>query len=87
LAIDFHLPTAARGLDATRSRRQDHDYPWSHLRDAHKTAQFWLIWGVLFLNVSAGIGVIGMASPMLRDIFAGSLIGHPEITFTHLDDE
>src|SRR6266704_6729995 len=30
-----------------------------HLRDAHKTAQFWLIWGVLFLNVSAGIGVIG----------------------------
>jgi hypothetical protein len=27
-----------------------------HLRDAHKTAQFWLVWGVLFLNVSAGIG-------------------------------
>jgi hypothetical protein len=42
---------------------------------------------VLFLNVSAGIGVIGIASPMLRDIFAGSLIGHSEITFTHLDDE
>src|SRR5437667_11317152 len=58
-----------------------------HLRDAHKTAQFWLIWGVLFLNVSAGIGVIGMASPMLQEIFAGSLIGHPDITFTHLDDE
>jgi MFS family permease len=57
-----------------------------HLRDAHKTAQFWLIWGVLFLNVSAGIGVIGMASPMLQEIFAGSLIGHPEITFTHLDE-
>jgi MFS family permease len=32
-----------------------------HLKDAHKTAQFWLIWGVLCLNVSAGIGVIGMA--------------------------
>ena len=58
-----------------------------HLRDAHKTAQFWLIWAVLFLNVSAGIGVIGMASPMLQEIFAGSLIGHPDIGFTHLSDE
>jgi MFS family permease len=58
-----------------------------HLRDAHKTAQFWLIWAVLFLNVSAGIGVIGMASPMLQEIFAGSLIGHPDISFTHLNDE
>jgi MFS family permease len=58
-----------------------------HLRDAHKTPQFWLIWGVLFLNVSAGIGVIGMASPMLQEIFGGSLIGHPDIGFTQLSDE
>jgi MFS family permease len=57
-----------------------------HLRDAHKTPQFWLIWGVLCLNVSAGIGVIGMASPMLQEIFGGSLIGHPEIKFLQLDD-
>jgi MFS family permease len=55
-----------------------------HLNDAHKTAQFWLIWGVLCLNVSAGIGVIGMASPMLQEIFGGSLIGHPELGFTQL---
>ena len=58
-----------------------------HLNDTARTRQFWLIWAVLCLNVSAGIGVIGMASPMLQEIFAGSLIGHPEITFTHLDDE
>src|SRR6202051_136443 len=45
-----------------------------HLDDAHKTPQFWLIWWVLCLNVSAGIGVIGMASPMLQEIFAGKLI-------------
>jgi len=56
-----------------------------HLRDAHKTPQFWLIWGVLFLNVSAGIGVIGMASPMLQEIFAGSLIGLPDIKFNALN--
>ncbi len=56
-----------------------------HLRDVHKTPQFWLIWMVLMLNVSAGIGVIGMASPMLQEIFAGSLIGHADIGFSALD--
>jgi MFS family permease len=56
-----------------------------HLRDAHKTPQFWLIWAVLCLNVSAGIGVIGVASPMLQEIFAGSLIGLPDLTFSQLD--
>jgi MFS family permease len=55
-----------------------------HLRDAHKTRQFWLIWAVLTLNVSAGIGVIGMASPMLQEIFGGSLIGQPGVGFTQL---
>lgn len=56
-----------------------------HLKNAHKTPQFWLIWAVLCLNVSAGIGVIGMASPMLQEMFAGSLIGRPEIGFAALD--
>jgi len=55
-----------------------------HLKDAHKTPQFWLIWWVLCLNVSAGIGVIGMASPMLQEIFAGKLIGMPDLTFSQL---
>jgi MFS family permease len=55
-----------------------------HLKDAHKTPQFWLIWGVLCLNVSAGIGVIGMASPMLQEVFAGSLFGQPDVSFLDL---
>ena len=56
-----------------------------HLKDAHKTPQFWLIWAALCLNVSAGIGVIGMASPMLQEIFGGALIGRPELGFAQLD--
>jgi MFS family permease len=56
-----------------------------HLDDAHKTPQFWLIWWVLCLNVSAGIGVIGMASPMLQEIFAGKLIGLPDVGFNALN--
>ena len=55
------------------------------LHNAHKTPQFWLVWAVLCLNVSAGIGVIGMASPMLQEIFAGGLVGSPSIAFGALD--
>lgn len=46
-----------------------------HVSKAWRTPQFWLLWGILCLNVSAGIGVIGMASPMLQEIFGGRLIG------------
>ena len=49
-----------------------------------KTPQFWCCWGMLFLNVSAGIGVIGMASPLLQEVFAGNLIGLPGVTFDQL---
>jgi len=56
-----------------------------HLRDAHKTRQFWLIWIVLCMNVSAGIGILGAASPLLQEIFAGRLIGLPELSFADLN--
>ncbi|MGA2190418.1 MAG: OFA family MFS transporter [Steroidobacteraceae bacterium] len=46
-----------------------------HLSEAPRTPQFWLIWGVLCLNVTAGIGVISMASPMLQDVFGAKLLG------------
>ncbi len=50
-----------------------------HVSVAWKTPQFALLWGVLCLNVSAGIGVIGMASPMLQEVFGGKLIGVPGV--------
>jgi MFS family permease len=46
-----------------------------HVRKVWGIPQFWLVWMVLCMNVSAGIGVLGMASPMLQEIFGGSLIG------------
>ncbi len=55
------------------------------LRDAHKTRQFWLLWLMLCLNVSAGIGVLALASPMFQEIFAGSLIGRPHAALSTLD--
>jgi MFS family permease len=52
-----------------------------HLKNAHKTPQFWLLWIVLCMNVSAGIGIIGAAAPMLQETFGGALIGQPGIGF------
>ena len=56
------------------------------LKDAHKTPQFWLIWTVLLLNVSASIGIIGVASPMLQELFGGRLIDAPGVGFTGFDE-
>jgi MFS family permease len=36
---------------------------------AWQTPQFWLLWAVLCLNVSAGIGILGQASLMCQDMF------------------
>ena len=55
-----------------------------HLNRAHKTPQFWLLWTVLCMNVSAGIGIIGAASPMLQETFGGLLVGQPGIGFADL---
>jgi MFS family permease len=46
-----------------------------HVKRAWGTPQFWLVWLVLFLNVSAGIGILAMASPLLQEVFGGRLIG------------
>jgi MFS family permease len=40
---------------------------------AIKTPQFWLLWMVLCLNVTAGIGVLGQASPMIQEMFPGAI--------------
>jgi MFS family permease len=44
-----------------------------YVYDAIKTPQFWLIWGVLCLNVTAGIGVLGQASAMSQEMFPGKV--------------
>ena len=41
--------------------------------DAIRTPQFWLLWAVLCLNVTAGIGVLGQASAMIQEVFKGRI--------------
>ncbi|MFD5276993.1 OFA family MFS transporter [Pseudarthrobacter sp. NPDC058362] len=41
-------------------------------KNAIKTKQFWLVWIVLFCNVTAGIGILEQAAPMIQDFFRQS---------------
>jgi MFS family permease len=71
-------PPAAKGTDAMITHGH------VHVNKVWGIPQFWLIWLALTMNVSAGIGVIGMASPMLQEVFGGSLIDVPK-HFSELD--
>src|SRR6201996_3173276 len=44
-----------------------------YVYDALKTPQFWCIWIVLCINVTAGIGVLGQASAMAQEMFPGKI--------------
>ncbi len=41
------------------------------VNSAFRTPQFWLLWVILCMNVTAGIGIIEQASPMVQDLFKG----------------
>ncbi|MDB6012944.1 MAG: yhjX 1 [Gammaproteobacteria bacterium] len=56
------------------------------LEVAWRTKQFWLLWAVLCLNVTAGIGILSMASPLLQEVFGGRLI-NVTATFDQLTPE
>jgi len=52
-------------------RMISHDHV--HIDQALKTPQFWMLWIVLCFNVTAGIGVIGVAKTMMTEIFGSTL--------------
>ena len=63
---------AGSAAAADRSpRRGRPPAPAVRVNEALRTPQFWLLWGVLCLNVTAGIGVLGQASPMIQEMFPG----------------
>ena len=66
------VPPAKQVSDAMITQRH------VHVKKVWGIPQFWLIWMVLCMNVSAGIGVIGKASPMLQEVFGGALIDIPK---------
>ncbi len=54
------------------------------IEEAMKTPQFYRLWIVLCMNVSAGIGVLGVASTMMSEIFGTTLPGIVDGAFAAL---
>ncbi len=63
-------PSGAAGTATRRAVAAGGDV---HVDQAIRTPQFWLLWTVLLLNVTAGIGVLGQASPMIQEMFPGTI--------------
>jgi len=58
-------PTGSHGLITTENVTVD---------CAWRTPQFWLLWVVLCFNVTAGIGILEQASPMVQEMFPGKVL-------------
>ena len=57
-------PSAGKGASAAESFTFD---------EAKKTPQWWMLWGMLFLNVSAGLGLLSQLSPLAQDMLKKSI--------------
>jgi MFS family permease len=56
----WHPPEQKNAMIATSSVTRN---------EALRTPQFYLLWSYLFINVTAGIGILAQASPMVQDLF------------------
>ncbi len=79
-------PTGWRPEGWTPSAKIQHLVTSAHVNadQAIRTPQFWLVWAVLLLNVSAGIGILQMASPMIQETFSGRIGPAPAAGFVGL---
>lgn len=80
-AFSYRVPAPGwRPSGGSRLKRQRRSDAWSrhdvHIDEALKTRQFYQLWIVLCLNVTAGIGVLSVAGTMMAEIFGSAL---PEI--------
>ncbi|MFN7362710.1 MAG: OFA family MFS transporter [Pirellulaceae bacterium] len=87
-AFAYRIPKEGWRPDGWKFLHPEGDTQARHvpLDRACKTPQFVLLWLVLCLNVSAGIGLLGMASPLLQEVFGGRLIGE-QLAFEQLDSQ
>jgi MFS family permease len=67
------LPRDWNPLESHRAARKMISLYNVHIDEALKTPQFYLLWIVLCLNVTAGIGVLGVAKTMMSEIFGTTL--------------
>jgi OFA family oxalate/formate antiporter-like MFS transporter len=58
------LPAGFKPAASTVSAAQSFQFG-----EAVKTPQWWMLWAMLFLNVSAGLGLISQHSPLAQDVY------------------
>ena len=71
-----HRARAVRRLETGGYTRRplagfNHQRKMSRSTSAWRTPQFWMLWVVLCFNVTAGIGILEQASPMIQEMFPG----------------
>jgi MFS family permease len=76
-AFSFRVPGEGLAATAPPAGRSMITPRNVHVSRAWRTPQFWLLWAVLCTNVTAGIAVISMASPMFQEVFGARLLGLP----------
>ncbi|KAB1942628.1 L-lactate MFS transporter [Brevibacterium linens] len=65
-----HPDWAPKGFDPAKVKAKPMQTKGNvSVRNAIRTPQFWLLWAVLFLNVTAGIGILENAAPMIQSYF------------------
>ena len=78
-ALSYRIPAAdwkpegwtPPSLEATARKMMTHEHV--HMNQALKTPQFYQLWIMLCFNVTAGIGIIGVAKTMIVEIFGATL--------------
>ncbi|WP_226035393.1 L-lactate MFS transporter [Aquibacillus saliphilus] len=78
------IPKSMQGLDSAdnkNKKRRPDDLAQLTANQAVKTKRFWLLWVMMFINISCGIMLISVASPMAQEkvgltvVAAASMVG------------
>ncbi|SCZ63261.1 Major Facilitator Superfamily protein [Thiohalomonas denitrificans] len=63
-------PASMPATSETSASNANGDLPGMEAGQAIRTRQFWLLWIVLCVNVTAGIGILAQASPMIQEMYS-----------------
>lgn len=87
-ALAFRLPSGSEELiakqDAIHEEGNKADRTYLDPAEAIQTPVFYRLWMVLFLNVTAGIGILDVASPMIQEMFPGRVLAAEAAGFVGL---
>ncbi|GEL07986.1 L-lactate MFS transporter [Salisediminibacterium halotolerans] len=75
------LPESMKDSEGTEKKKIKRDLAQMTSKEAVKTKRFWMLWTMMFINISVGIMIISVASPLAQEkvgmsaIAAASMVG------------